>query len=48
MDGVEERLKKLKYPQVPNLVGAREVLKLGVPWGGESLSSAANGKRGKR
>lgn len=25
MDGVKERLKKLKYPQVPNLVGPREV-----------------------
>lgn len=27
MDGVKERLKKLKYPQVPNLVGANGVLK---------------------
>jgi len=34
MDGVKERLKKLKYQQVPNLVGPREVLREGVPWGG--------------
>jgi len=33
MDGVKERLKKLKYPQVPNLVGPREVLREVVPWG---------------
>lgn len=46
MDGVEERLKKLKYPQVPNLVGPREVLKQTVPWGGQSMSDSPNGKRG--
>jgi hypothetical protein len=48
LDRVEERLKKLKYQQVPNLVGPREVLREGLPWCGGSLSSAAKGKRGKR
>lgn len=46
MDGVEERLRKLKFPQVPNLVGAREVLREWVPWGGKA--SSANGMKGKR
>jgi hypothetical protein len=41
VDEVKERLKKLKYPQVPNLVGPKEVLREEVSWGGESLSSAA-------
>lgn len=47
MDGVDERLRKLKYQQVPNLVGQREVLREGVPWGGQGLSSATKGKRGR-
>ena len=48
MDGVEERLKKLKYPQVPNLVGPKGVLKQAVPWGGKSLVVSSNGKKEKR
>lgn len=42
MDGVKERLKKLKYPQMPNLVGAKEVLKQTVPWGGKRASDSSN------
>lgn len=31
-DGVEDRLKKLKYDQTPNLVGAAKILRQQVPW----------------
>lgn len=47
MVGVKERLEKLKYPQVPNLVGPKRVLREEVPWCGESMSSTTKW-RGER
>lgn len=45
MEGTSVRLKQLKYDQTPNLVGAKKILQLPVPWIQNVPSTKKRGRR---